>query len=60
MTQRGSNNEEMDEVEQELFDMGIPITRESYINACYSELPPDPWTAELEATLPQHLRKDVE
>jgi hypothetical protein len=35
---------------------GIPITREEYIYTAYMGQPPEEWTAELEAELPEELQ----
>jgi hypothetical protein len=36
--------------------LGIPRTRENYIDLAYAGEPPEEWTAELELDLPEYLR----
>ena len=36
---------------------GMPLTREKYLEQAYPEGTPDPWTAELEAELPEQFQK---
>jgi hypothetical protein len=37
-------------------DNGMPMTRQSYIEAAFGDSRPDPWTRDHEDTLPLHLR----
>jgi hypothetical protein len=37
-------------------EAGIPITREEYTYIAYMGQPPEEWTAELEAELPEELQ----
>jgi hypothetical protein len=37
--------------------LGIPVTRENYLHLAYAGTPPEPWTAEHEASLPPALRQ---
>jgi len=36
--------------------LDIPITRESFIQACWGDNPPDPWDAEAEDQIPKELQ----
>ncbi len=35
---------------------GVEVTRENYIDAAFGNTPPDPWTADDEAELPEELQ----
>lgn len=37
----------------------IPVTRENYIDLAFLGDPPDPWTEEDEAELPEEFRRDA-
>jgi len=37
-------------------ELGIEVTRESYINVAWADQIPDPWTAEEEGMLPEELQ----
>lgn len=38
---------------------GVAITRDNYIQLAWGSEPPDPWTPEHEAELPEELRTTV-
>jgi hypothetical protein len=38
----------------------IPITREAYLQLAYGNDPPQPWTPEHEAELPEELQSEEE
>ena len=37
-------------------ELDLPITRESFIQACWGDNPPDPWNAEAEDQIPLELQ----
>lgn len=37
----------------------IPVTRENYLSLAWPDGPPNPWTAELEAQLPERIRSSL-
>ena len=41
-------------------EQSVPLTRENYLELAYPDGLPDPWTAELEATLPPEIRAQQE
>jgi hypothetical protein len=40
--------------------LGIPVTRQGFLNLAYPEGLPDPWTAEDEEGLPPQLRQPMD
>lgn len=58
--QESIDNSWVDPVIQTLIKLGIPVTRENYLEMAYPEGLPDEWTAELEAELPDELQNNAE
>lgn len=57
MNQRGSSNDNLDEYEQLMVKLGVPLTRENYLVTIYPEDVPE-ITPEIEATLPEKYQKN--
>jgi hypothetical protein len=43
-----------------MLEKGLPLTREQWISMNYLGHPPEPWTAEHEATVPEPFQKAQE
>jgi hypothetical protein len=46
-----------DPLVETMIRLGIPVTRDNYLEMAYPEGIPEQWTAELEADLPDALRQ---
>jgi hypothetical protein len=57
--QTGSGGEYSPTIELMAF-LGIPVTRQGFLNLAYPEGLPDPWTAEDEEGLPPQLRQPMD
>jgi tripartite-type tricarboxylate transporter receptor subunit TctC len=49
-----------DPISRWLEEKGYPVTRENWLAMAYPDGEPEPWTAELEATLPEELQDQEE
>jgi hypothetical protein len=50
---------QLDPVEEALVYLGLPITRENWLDLAWPQGPPDPWTQEHEMELPRQLRRHL-